>query len=273
MSKYTTQVRFICEQIAINEGYNIDDMTIYQIVQRAAPEIFDFNYPVFDNSYKLPLEIKILKHFYTREICAETYKRWQLFLDTTLNEIMPYYNKLYEAEAIKYNPLYSTDITRTHEAEHSGNEEFEKNVNIETASAGEQNEYKNNEWNTNADTNTVDFDKYSDTPQGGIPNVDPDVGNASYYLTNVRKKTNDTDASSSGNQNDNLQSEFNNTTNEKTDEKTNKGITTTDEYIESIIGRSGGKSPASMMIEYRNSIINIDQMIIKDLEPLFMGIW
>lgn len=50
-SKYTTEVRFICEQYAgVNEsqGYsNVDD-----IVQKALPKIFDFNFPIFDENYR-----------------------------------------------------------------------------------------------------------------------------------------------------------------------------------------------------------------------------
>lgn len=49
-----------------------------------------------------------------REIGTETYGLWHLYLDTTLNEIMPYYNKLYETELLKFNPLYDIDLKRTH---------------------------------------------------------------------------------------------------------------------------------------------------------------
>lgn len=49
MSKYTTEVRFICESEAglkKSGGYNsVDD-----IITIASPKIFSFNYPIFDSS-------------------------------------------------------------------------------------------------------------------------------------------------------------------------------------------------------------------------------
>ena len=71
MSKYTTEVRFICEHYAgldESEGY----ANVEEIIERARPKVFDFDYPIFDSSYKPILETKILKHYYTREIGFET---------------------------------------------------------------------------------------------------------------------------------------------------------------------------------------------------------
>ena len=62
MSKYTTEVRFICEQYAglgESKGYSsVDD-----IIQKALPKIFDFSFPIFDENYRNVLCTKIIKHF------------------------------------------------------------------------------------------------------------------------------------------------------------------------------------------------------------------
>jgi len=116
MSSYTTEVRFICESYAgldKSEGYN----SIDSIVERAVDKVFDFNFPIFDENYRIPLEKKILKHFYTREICEETVGLWKLRLEETLDEIMPYYNQLYKTQIDKINPYYNIDLT----TEHTGN--------------------------------------------------------------------------------------------------------------------------------------------------------
>lgn len=60
------------------------------------------------------LETKIIKHYFTREICWDTVGRWLLELDSRFNVIMPYYNKLYESELIKFNPMFDTDLYRTY---------------------------------------------------------------------------------------------------------------------------------------------------------------
>lgn len=112
MGNYTTELRFICETLAGQDesvGYN----SVNNVISKARPQIFNFAYPIFDKAYKETLETKIIKHYYTREICAETYARWKLFLDTRMNEIMPRYNKLYESELLQFNPLYDADYTKS----------------------------------------------------------------------------------------------------------------------------------------------------------------
>lgn len=112
MSKYTTEVRYICERAAgLEESKGYSD--VEQIIQDAAPKIFDFDFPLFDESYRNVLETKILKHYYTREIGFETVGLWKLKLNTKLNEIMPFYNQLYNSELYKFNPLYDTDLMTT----------------------------------------------------------------------------------------------------------------------------------------------------------------
>ena len=99
MSKYTTELRFICESkagLSDSVGFNqIDD-----VISKSWNKIFD-NFPIFDESYRSVLCSKILKHYYTREISAETVGLWQLWLNTRMGEIMPYYNKLYESALLE----------------------------------------------------------------------------------------------------------------------------------------------------------------------------
>ena len=37
-----------------------------QVIQNAIPSIFNFSFPIFDESYRNVLETKILMHYYTR---------------------------------------------------------------------------------------------------------------------------------------------------------------------------------------------------------------
>lgn len=165
MSKYTTEVRFICEQFSgLYESVGLSGVDM--VIEGARDKIFDFEYPIFDETYRGVLETKILKHFYTREIGAETVGLWKLWLNTRMNEIMPYYNKLYKSELLEFNPLYDVDITR----ERSGSKDSSKTDTGEVTING---------------TSTNDsLDMYSDTPQGAVQNLE--AGN---YLTNARKVT------------------------------------------------------------------------------------
>ena len=113
MSKYTTEVRYICETNTSHpiagDGFN----NVEEIINSSHANIFNFDYPIFDNRYRAVLEKKILRHFYTREICDETVGLWKLRMCDRLNVIMPYYNQLYESALLEFNPFYDTDYTRT----------------------------------------------------------------------------------------------------------------------------------------------------------------
>ena len=242
MSKYTTEVRFICE---FEAGYDESQgyQSVDEIVTKAAPKIFDFDFPIFDADYRLPLEKRILKHYYTREISEETYGLWKLRLEDKLNLIMPYYNKLYQSELLKYDPLKDVDVTRSHEGEDKGTTSQADNTT-------------SNRTITNGNTR---WDLYSDTPQGGINGItgDEDSVANNTYLTDARKIT-DQGGGSVGDVINGTKS------------GTNK---LEREFEERIVGKQGTQSYSRLVEEYRKTFRKIDEEIIKELSPLFFGLW
>ena len=119
MSKYTTEVRFICETKAgLDESKgagNVDN-----ILTNSWDKIFTTNCTFFDNNYRSVLCKKILKHYYLREIAAETVGVWLLWMNTKLEEIMPYYNQLYESALIEYDPLKDINYQKQHSGTNDG---------------------------------------------------------------------------------------------------------------------------------------------------------
>ena len=69
------------------------------------------NYELYNNDYKSIFEEKFIKRYYFREIGCETVGRFLIYLETTLNEIMPYYTQLYKTTTYKYDPLLNYDLT------------------------------------------------------------------------------------------------------------------------------------------------------------------
>ena len=121
MAKYTTEVRNICENYANlkeSKGYN----SIQSILNNSWDKVFDFDFPIFDENYREPLCKKILKHFYTKEIGEETVGLWKLRLDDRMNEIMPYYNKLYESELISIEPLVNYRVRNNGNSSKTGSD-------------------------------------------------------------------------------------------------------------------------------------------------------
>lgn len=360
MSKYTTEVRYICETNTSRpidgNGFN----SIEEIIDTSHVKIFNFTYPIFDIQYRATLEKKILRHFYTREICEETVGLWKLRLCDKLNIIMPYYNQLYKSALLEFNPLYDVDYTvygNKNDDEIKSNTKFTKgNEDIQANTINNSVKNENNtvnkkdhgmstiaekstkdgtDYTTNVgsivdsgkgtSTNTIDNDTtttttgtdwqyYSDTPQGSVAYLD-----AGTYLTNATKNTKDDSVtgtndttetqnesySNAKQQTNNEQYDSNfrtetsstNAVNKNVEEKANKDESKIDneiskknksfdnqntsygniknmrEYTEHVTGKKGSVNYSKMLMDFRQTFLNIDNMILEELEPLFFGLW
>ena len=279
MSKYTTEVRYLCESLTGHEdsvGYNDVD----SVIQEAIPIIFSFNFPIFDEEYRNVLETKILRHYYTREIGLETYGLWKLKLETKLNEIMPYYNKLYESELFKYDPLRDVDMTTTHTGQKTGSRtditnSEDNRMNTFDGTRNSDNEQTDAQTtNTQGGATTTNRDLYSDTPQGALTGVENET-----YLTNARKisgvESNSSASDSTGAHNFKGKIEDKNTeTSTGVNSTTLEGKNnTTEDYVMHVFGKSAGYTYSKLLKEFRENLLNIDMDVIRDLSDLFMLIW
>lgn len=281
MSIYTTEVRYICETMA---GYDVSQgfSKIDEILDKAVPRVFDFEWPIFDEEYRVPLEKKILRYFYTREIGCETYGLWKLMLQNKLCEIMPYYNQLYKSELLMagVNPLTDVDYTksgnRTDEGADTRTTEREGTDNTETTATSK--DVKKGETSGRDSTsvygNQTHIKKYSDTPQGTLTGVENGT-----YLTEAEFNTDSDDTNTtittSGTENVTDQVDSSGSVkNTTTGNENSKGTTNnTAEYLEKVTGKMGGTSYAKLLRELRESFLNIDRDILNDLGVLFMNIW
>ena len=259
MSKYTTQVRFICEnksELKVSGGSSDVD----NIIANSWNKIFTSKAPFFDEAYRSVLCQKILKHYYLREICCETVGIWTLWMNTRLEEIMPYYNQLYESTKIKFNPMHDVDFIREHKRTENetanGNRDTTSNRNTNITSNGTSNR------TTSSDENKKDL--YSDTPQGALTGVENET-----YLTNARKITdnvNGTDNAEANNIEENI-------SNYSDKEETTSNIDTTENYIETLVGKQGTESFSGLLNKFRETFLNIDMMVIEEFSDLFFGLW
>lgn len=288
MSKYTTEIRYICEHLC-----GLDDSKGYAdigtIIANARSKVFNFEYPIYNEAYRPVLETKILKHFYTREIGEETVGLWKLRLDAKLNEIMPYYNKLYKAEIDELNPFYSVDVKTERQTVGASNRQTGEvigdtnngtSINHSESLSATENKSTNRGLQDNGDVyKGKNLDLYSDTPQGSLTGIDAEVPT---YLTNARKNESDTidnshthtiginDANSSEDRSDNS-STFNSNKFDRNRDVT-EDASSTERFIEHTYGYNG-YLPSELLKKFREVIWNIDMMIIEELEPLFMQLW
>ena len=243
MSKYTTEVRFICETLSgLDEskgGNNVDT-----IIANAWDKVFTTTATFTVPEYKAHICKAILKHYYTREIGAETMGLWKLWMNERFETILPYYDQLYQSQLVQFDPMKDVNFTRTLIRD------------LDSAEAASGTNSGTSSGTHNETTGNTHRDLYSDTPQGAITGLENEN-----YLTNARKVTDsgtlsNTDSGSSSGQ------------------FSNSGTNSTDERItETITGKRNGISYSKLLQEFRDTLINLDMMIIEEFSDLFFGLW
>lgn len=260
MSKYTMEVRYICEQLA-NATIETQVGDVPGIIEKAAPQIFDFDFPIWNEDYRKTLEEKILLHFYMREIGQETVGEWKLRLMQTLQEIMPEMNEFYKSVELKYDPLTDIDYT----TDTKGGTEVKSTRNTNVTEGMQRNETENTE---DSGKNTEKFDgdskqTFSDTPQGKLENVwegtyittaNRSVGDNTTTNTNEAKRDTTRDASVNSTR----------TGSEAGNDKTERTL------VSRVYGKSSFRSYGRLIQEFRENIMNVDKLVFEQLECCFM---
>lgn len=264
MSKYTTELRFICENYA---GYdestglsNVDD-----VIEKSRSKVFDFDFPIFDESYRNVLENKIIMHYYTREIASETVGLWKFWLRTKMNEIMPYYNQLYRSATLEFNPFYDVDLTTDYQRVDNGEHSNSGTMSESRSESGSGNA-SGSESNTDGNKNDH-WEYFSETPEGGINGV----ANLNYLTTALH--TTDDKTGSVSSSTSNSENEYENSGSVSRNTSDSGTIKNIEDYLHHVKGKSGGASYSKLLEEYRKTFLNIDMMIIGELKNLFIQLW
>ena len=239
MANYTMEIRELMNEPLING-------------------VFTFDYPFYsDNPLdKEEFENLFIDYFYFREIGFETPDRFKMKLKAELELIMPYYRQLAMTE---WNKVKTAELmmnsknlteTTTHEQTISGNSDLTQN---NTSSLKQS-----SETNTSQTMND----------QSQVSNLSDGVSSASLetgYLTGVSQTNNTTTQTNS---NTGQQSSSNNGTSST---NSNQVLSETTTFTSN--GDIGIQAPAYAITEWRKVIINLNQMILDDLSPLFIQIY
>lgn len=150
-----------------------------ELAKTTRTQIFDFTYPLSTNISKEEFECMLLNKFIMRKIGFDTYTAFKIQLEVKLNEIMPFYNKMFDS--IDGWDLFNDGETITHTT--TGNTTSTLN---------------------NTSSNSVTSDRrYSDTPQNQLQAVQ-----SGQYLTDYNyDTTNGNDTSTSNGTSTNIVSE------------------------------------------------------------------
>lgn len=254
MSVYTTQIRWILEQAVIAKGKNPRLMTIEQIISNGRDAIFNFDWAYFPESAnpgaKTAFEEKLLWHYFMDEIGQETVTLFRWALKDSLNLIMPYYNKLFESETLKFDKISNFDYQENFKAEQKDSEQNTENL---SESTGRQTD-ASGEGESNYDSSNHSFDKHADTPQNVVDNIIS-------HLTSA----DETDGTEGGSQSSKTSNNETVTGSRSHTIDYDHGFQRENSHDITKTGYSG-INPNELLQSYRETILNIERDIIEDYE-------
>lgn len=220
---------------------NENPVKVQNLANASRNKIFDFDYPLSTHITKQDFECMILNKFIMRRIGYDTVTAFKIALMVKLNEIMPVYNKLFDA--LDGWNLFTDGETYSRILEETKQEATTDSATISSTSGS---------VTTSSSSSTSDR-RFSDTPENALSDVRD--GN---YVTNYNY---DTDTSSDS---VNVQGNNNSTNNASgTMSGNNRVVETT------------SRTPADKIKIYNEFVENknnIYSLIFKDLECLFYGL-
>lgn len=208
-------------------------------------KVLQFTSPEADGFTKKSVASKILKHYWMREIGLETVALWKHKITTRLEEIMPKYVKMYTDIISSGSLMENINTVEKGKLTKDGSQH----------DSGEASGQMDNHTNNISNRNNHSVNQFSDTPQDGLSDVID-----GRYLTNA----------SVDNSEDNL-------TNNQTVNQTTSGASTlertTHDHHDNLVSRNGFEGDKINSVwQYSKKVIDIYQLIIRDVADCFMGI-
>lgn len=271
-----------------NYTMTIEEMLNHPLTSKIFPEHYPFY--VDDEKARKEFEEKFISYFYYREIGFETPFMFRQRLQSLLMMRMPYWKQLYETEleAKNINFLLNKDLKETFIRElaeenqstgqnsynqsststNSGTQSSNGNVNQTTTSSVETSQTDSSN-NLHKESSIRDGIAVSSLSEGYLTGTSSDTAQANQSGTSDTTSQNTTTDTTS----QTLQTTASDTT-ENTAQSTQQGNTKASEKTELISqGNIGITSSAQLLKEWREVLINMDEIIIKECEKLFMKLY
>jgi hypothetical protein len=211
-------------------------LQLYYIYKDDTYNLFDQPYNLYNNELKPYFQEKFFQHFMFYEIGFDNINIFKQHLISTLNDIYPKYKQLYETEIRCQNIdfMLNKDLK----------ESYIRKLNGESEGNSQATSSSDNTSSSN------DLSIANDTPQNKIDDLDK-------YMTSASKSNSNSTNNSTSNANNTIKNKSSNS----------------EEYELISQGNIGITSSAELLEKWRNVLINIDMMMFKELENLFLFVF
>ena len=168
---YTIELKTLMEGLTgRTTPCNYEDVA--PMIDKAIPLIFD-DFPIYQESHRLPLCRDILSAYLYREICDVPFGKWKWMFNHKLQEIMPYYNQLYATEDLKFNPLENVNYWRTLDSDQVGSDTTNVTDNLTVKDTLD----KTRSGSGDKDSKTTDNETHTDHTLGNEKSQGSQTGN------------------------------------------------------------------------------------------------
>ena len=264
MADYTIELRRYIDSFSYGSS-----LPRKEILDKGRTQLFDFDYPFFDEDYRETFETHFVTHFYMREIGFETIGLFKMRLEDWLNLNMPYYNQLFLSEKITFDPLTNTKtiLSATTDKDRT------QATSTDGTTSGNDTSHATGSKNTDETLTEKNFNReltasmpedrlqlVSDPGESILNYADSIVENHEDNLNNRDQTvTNTTDA----------------TTTTGTDTTVNSDLTQNDKETFNQLreGKVGSQSFAQLLMEYRRSLLRVEKQVFDEMNELFMLVY
>lgn len=247
-----------------------EGLSLREKIEIGRQYLFDFYYPFYDEDYRQVFETNFIKNFYMREIGFETEELFKLRLDTWLNINMTYYNELLASKMIEYNPLFNTEVIIERDKQKDKTSEDLRSGITETENTGS--EKISGESSSSEDRKGFNRKLKSDTPDGRLRLTGNSDGSGVIEYASEIEENLDNDSikqSAESKSSGSVSNEGKITSNEDLNRIENE----IEDFKEVRKGKIGQQSYASMINEYRSTLLRIEKQIFEEMNELFMLVY
>ena len=259
-------------------------LTVDQIIENGKDKFFDFVFPWYadDKTGLDDFKNLFLRKNYMKQIGQETTAQFKLYVQARLMEKMPLYKQLYESSLLEYDPLVNRKLTTTtNQIENEERGKESENIVNTTATGNTEENNSSNRNGTSTEQRNSETDMNTETNNQSVHSENPEITMSNKdYATSMDREKKAEEGSGTESIDENKSIEDTTTEHNNSDSNANSNETgnlTENEKKE--INKNGneiiegfyGDSQAEAILKYRETILNLNEMICNDMDDLFLG--